>query len=62
MTPATIAHVPDTATLFDIAQHAQAKHLHLIHKGDRFALCSVIPSGWQRFAVADKSNLIRSAA
>lgn len=58
----TIQPVPDNATLFEIAQSAAAQHLHLIHKGDRFALCSVIPTGWQRFAVADKSNLDRSAA
>lgn len=58
----TIQAVPDNATLFEIAQSAAAQHLHLIHKGDRFALCSVIPTGWQRFAVADKSNLDRSAA
>lgn len=52
----TIQAVPDNATLFEIAQSAAAQHLHLIHKGDRFALCSVIPAGWQKFSVTERNG------
>lgn len=62
MTPETIQSVPDTATLFEISQQAGAKHLHLIHKGDRFALCSTVPAGWKVFAVAERGNDGRRAA
>ena len=51
-----ITLVPDDAMLWDIAQQACAEHLHLISNGHRFALASVIPTGWHEVPVGDKSN------
>lgn len=57
-----ITLVPDDAMLWDIAQQACAQHLRLISNGHRFALASVIPTGWHEVPVGDKSNQLRSAA
>lgn len=57
-----ITLVPDDATLWDISRQACAAHLHLISNGERFALASVIPTGWHAVPVSDKSNQLRRAA
>ena len=57
-----ITLVPDDALLFDVAQQAQAKHLHLISNGIRFALSPIIPTGWHAMPVADKSHTLQRTA
>lgn len=48
MTTITIEAIPTEADLIAIAKNANAKHLHLIAKGDRRVLCSIVPDGWRK--------------
>lgn len=46
--------VPNYAELLEMAQLAQARHLHLITNGKRSVLCSIIPPGWKAMPVMHK--------
>lgn len=59
---AVITLVPDDALLFDVARQAAAAHVHLISNGTRYALSPIVPAGWHKVPVADKSHQLRSAA
>jgi hypothetical protein len=39
--------VPDEAEMMEIANLAQARHLHLISNGERSVLSPIVPRGWK---------------
>lgn len=39
--------VPDEAEILDIAQMAQAGHLHLVSDGKQSLLSPIVPKGWK---------------
>ena len=41
--------------LFDVAEKAVADQMYVIHNGSTVLVCSIIPAGWKRLAVKDKS-------
>lgn len=54
MTTIRFESVPSHAELLEMAQLAQARHLHLITNGKRSVLCSIIPPGWKVMPVMQK--------
>lgn len=51
MSPIITYIVPDEATLLDVAEQAEAQHLHIISNGKRTALSTIVPDGWHRLVV-----------
>lgn len=49
----TATIVPDDACLFDVAQSAAGRHLHIISNGRRAVLSPVVPKGWTRIDVSN---------
>lgn len=42
--------------LYDVAQRAVAEQMHVIHNGSTIMVCSVIPAGWKKLAVKEKTR------
>lgn len=41
--------------LFDVAEKAVADQMYVIHNGSTVLVCSIIPAGWKKMAVKDKT-------
>lgn len=54
--PITAIAIPSEAEMLQIAQLAQAQHLHFITNGTHSALCSIIPKGWHLHSVSVKNQ------
>jgi len=50
----TFESIPNESELLDVAQQANARHLHLITNGKRSVLCSIVPVGWKVMPVMRK--------
>lgn len=49
---ATVFELPDESlSLYDIAEAAKARGMHLIHNGRRVVVSPTIPPGWQKLGV-----------
>lgn len=44
--------------LFDVAEKAVADQMYVIHNGSTVLVCSIIPAGWKKMAVKDKTPRI----
>lgn len=54
--PAIIVIIPNgEERLFDVAKKAVADQMYVIHNGSTVLVCSIIPAGWKKLAVKDKS-------
>ena len=41
--------------LYDVAERALADQMYVIHNGSTVLVCSIIPAGWKKLAVKDKT-------
>ena len=41
--------------LYDVAEKALADQMYVIHNGSTVLVCSIIPAGWKKLAVKDKT-------
>lgn len=60
MNPVIATITPDTDTVLQIAQQANARHLHIITDGRRTVLSPEVPPGWYKIVVKHKPQ--RAAA
>lgn len=55
--PAIVVIIPNgEERLFDVARKAVADQMYVIHNGSTVLVCSIIPAGWKKLAVKDKSS------
>lgn len=43
-------------TLADVAAQAEANNLHLIYCGSTVLLSSIVPAGWRRLAISERTT------
>ena len=48
--------IPDSSTLQQASQMATAAHLHLITKGDKTVLSTIVPPGWAKVGGGNKQE------
>jgi hypothetical protein len=53
--------IPSHTQLLQIAELAQASHLKLMHKDDKYVLCSIVPDGWTEVPHQAKPALSEAA-